>query len=213
MQIIKNTFNTNNDTLQNSPPLQKNTDKKDSVWDMVKFIIFALIIVIPIRMFIAQPFLVKGRSMDPTFHDKDYLIVDELSYILRNPKRGEVIIFRFPGDPKEHFIKRVIGIPGDTIQIINGTVTVITKDGQTLLLDEPYVTHKMDQSLEDIIVPEGNLFVMGDNRSESYDSRMWKFLPIKLATGRALLRLYPFNDIDLKPGEYLIPQLEVINNK
>ncbi len=212
MQIIKNTL-INNDTLQNSPTPQKNQNKKDSVWDMVKFIIFALIIVIPIRMFIAQPFLVKGRSMDPTFHDKDYLIVDELSYILRNPKRGEVIIFRFPGDPKEHFIKRVIGIPGDTIQIINGTVTVITKDGTTLLLDEPYVTHKMDQSLEDIIVPEGNLFVMGDNRSESYDSRMWKFLPIKLATGRALLRLYPFNDIDLKPGEHLIPQLEVINNK
>lgn len=212
MQIIKNTLEKNNSPEENLDQKKPN-NKKDSIWDTVKFIIIALVIVIPIRMFIAQPFLVKGRSMDPTFHDKDYLIVDEISYILRDPKRGEVIIFRFPGDPKEHFIKRVIGIPGDTIQIIDGIVTVITKEGKILTLDEPYVSHKMDQSLEDITVPEGNLFVMGDNRSESYDSRMWKFLPIKLATGRALLRLYPFRDASFTPGEYLIPELEVINNK
>jgi signal peptidase I len=164
--------------------------------------LLAFIIVIPIRMFIAQPFLVNGRSMDPTLKNHDYLIVDELSYHIREPKRGEVIIFRFPGNTKEHFVKRVIGIPGDTIRIIDGTVTVITKDGKTVLLEEPYVKNHSYESLVDIVVPDGQLFVMGDNRSESYDSRMWRFLPRDLATGRALIRLYPFNNIDYLPGQH-----------
>lgn len=164
--------------------------------------LLALVIVLPIRMFVAQPFLVKGRSMDPTFHQTDYLIVDQLSYHLREPKRGEVIIFRFPKNPKEHFVKRVIGLPGDTLQIINGEVTIITKDKETFKLDEPYIKNKSYETLEDILVPEGNLFVMGDNRAESYDSRMWRFLPINMATGRALFRLYPFDKVSYLPGVF-----------
>jgi signal peptidase I len=205
MNIIKNTLN---------KPREDEKDvyqKKESPWDIVKFVILAFIIVIPIRMFIAQPFLVKGRSMDPIFHEKDYLIVDELSYHLRSPKRGEVIVFKFPLNPKEHFVKRVIGLPGDTIQIINGEVTVITKQGKTLKLYEPYVKNHSYESLVDIVVPEDNLFVMGDNRAESYDSRMWKFLPFKMATGRALIRLYPFNQIEILPGQNLFIELEENN--
>ncbi len=175
--------------------------KKESIWDIIKFIFLALIIVIPIRLFIAQPFLVNGRSMDPTLKNHDYLIVDELSYHLREPRRGEVIVFKYPLNKKEHFVKRLIGLPGDTISIINGTVTIKTKEGQTLLLDEPYVVNHSYESLVDIVVPEDQLFVMGDNRAESYDSRMWKFLPRKLATGRALIRLYPFSNIDVLPGQ------------
>ncbi len=205
MNIIKNTFN--NTPEKDQKPEEK---KKESIWDIIKYIILALVIVIPIRAFVAQPFLVKGRSMDPTLHQSDYLIVDELSYHLRSPKRGEVIVFKFPGNPKEHFVKRVIGLPGDTLQIINGEVTVITKDGRTLKLDEPYVKNRSYESLEDIIVPEGSLFVMGDNRAESYDSRNWRFLPIKLTTGRALVRLYPFKKIDMFPGEYKYPELEEV---
>lgn len=204
MKVIKNIFGKEGAQLNGTPT----PEKKESIWDIVKFIALALIIVIPIRMFIAQPFLVKGRSMDPTLHQSDYLIVDELSYHLRTPKRGEVIVFRFPGDPKEHFVKRVIGIPGDTLQIVNGQVTVITKEGKKLELNEPYVVNHSYESLEDIIVPDGNLFVMGDNRAESYDSRMWKFLPIKMATGRALVRLYPFSQIDMLPGLHEFPELE-----
>ncbi len=205
MQTIKNALSKGSSPLPSGAP-----KKKESIWDIVKFVALALVIVIPIRLFIAQPFLVKGRSMDPTFSQSDYLIVDELSYHLRSPKRGEVIIFRFPGDPKEHFIKRVIGLPGDTLQIINGKVTVITKEGKTLTLDEPYIKNHSYESLEDIVVPEDNLFVMGDNRAESYDSRMWRFLPIKLATGRALVRLYPFKEIDFLPGEHLFPELNIV---
>lgn len=202
MKIIKNS--------RSHSHSQTEHEKPESFWDILKFIALALVIVIPIRFFIAQPFLVKGRSMDSTLQERDYLIVDELSYNLRSPKRGEVIIFRFPGNTKEHFVKRVIGIPGDTVRIINGTVTVITPDGTSLLLDEPYVTHHSYESLEDIIVPADNLFVMGDNRRESYDSRMWKFLPMKLATGRAFVRLYPFNKIDYLPGEHLFTELDPV---
>ncbi|OGI77422.1 signal peptidase I [Candidatus Nomurabacteria bacterium RIFCSPHIGHO2_02_FULL_33_12] len=185
--------------------------KKDSIWDIIKFMLLAFIIVIPIRMFIAQPFLVNGRSMDPTLKNHDYLIVDELSYHIREPKRGEVIIFRFPGNTKEHFVKRLIGIPGDTIRIIDGTVTVITKDGKRVLLEEPYVKNHSYESLVDIVVPDGQLFVMGDNRSESYDSRMWRFLPRDLATGRALVRLYPFNNIDYLPGQHIYAEINNTN--
>lgn len=191
--------NTNNEIN----PIPKN--KKESVWDIVKFIVLALIIVIPIRMFVAQPFLVNGRSMDPTLKNHDYLIVDELSYFLREPHRGEVIIFRYPLDHKQHFVKRLIGLPGDTIRIINGTVTIITKEGKTLELEDTYVVNHSYESLVDIVVPEGQLFVMGDNRAESYDSRSWRFLPRELATGRALFRLYPFKNMDYLPGEYIFP--------
>lgn len=201
MNVVRNTLGTHD--AHHRP-----AKKKESLWDIIKFVALALVIVIPIRLFIAQPFLVKGRSMDPTLEQRDYLIVDELSYHLREPKRGEVIIFRYPGNPKEHFVKRVIGIPGDTIQIINGTVTIITKEGKTLLLSEPYVVNHSYESLEDIVVPEDSYFVMGDNRAESFDSRMWHFLPKKLATGRAFLRLFPFNKIDYLPGEHLYPELE-----
>ncbi len=189
--------------------------KKESIWDIIKFILLALVIVIPIRLFVAQPFLVNGRSMDPTLKDRDYLIVDELSYHLREPHRGEVIIFRYPLDTKQHFVKRLIGVPGDTVKIINGSVTVITKEGETIKLDDSYVTNHSYESLVDIVVPEGQLFVMGDNRAESYDSRSWRFLPMKLATGRAIFRLYPFSKISYLPGQYTFtptPKDEIINN-
>ncbi len=191
------------------------TKKKESIWDIIKFILLALVIVIPIRLFVAQPFLVNGRSMDPTLKDRDYLIVDELSYHLREPHRGEVIIFRYPLDTKQHFVKRLIGVPGDTIKIINGSVTIVTKEGETIKLDDSYVTNHSYESLVDIVVPEGQLFVMGDNRAESYDSRSWRFLPINLATGRAIFRLYPFNNISYLPGQYIFtptPKDEIINN-
>jgi signal peptidase I len=195
MSIIKNILKTNA-----KPKTQK---EKESIWDIIKFILLAILIVLPIRMYIAQPFLVKGISMYPTLKEKDYLIVDEISYHLREPKRGEVIVFRFPGNTKEHFVKRVIGLPGDTIRIINGEVTITTSSGSIINLKDEYVTNHSYESLVDIVVPEDQLFVMGDNRRESYDSRHWRFLPRKLATGRALVRLYPFNAIDFLPGESL----------
>ena len=97
-----------------SPVPEKSSFKKsDFIWETVKFAIFALVIVLPIRIYIAQPFIVSGSSMDPTFDNGHYLIVDQLSYRFEKPKRGEVIIFKYPNDPSKFFIKRIIGLPGE----------------------------------------------------------------------------------------------------
>src|SRR3989344_8021493 len=107
--------------------------------EILTFVVLAIIIVVPIRLFIAQPFVVEGESMHPTFESADYLIVDELTYHFSDPKRGDVIIFRYPGDPGVFYIKRIIGLPGETVHITRGQTTITRADGSTLALEEPYV--------------------------------------------------------------------------
>jgi signal peptidase I len=85
-----------------------------NIWEFLKIVIVSLLIILPIRYFIIQPFYVKGASMEPNFHDREYLIIDEISYRFNEPQRGQVIVFRYPNNPQEYFIKRVIGLPGDT---------------------------------------------------------------------------------------------------
>ncbi|MFA5773184.1 MAG: signal peptidase I [Candidatus Paceibacterota bacterium] len=174
----------------------------ESAWDLFKFAIIALIIVIPIRMFIAQPFVVSGESMFPTFHDGEYLIIDELSYIIGNPHRGDVIVFRYPNNPKRFFIKRIIGMPNEEISINNGTVIIINKENPNgFTLKEPYIDEQFNTTTS-YKTGEGEFFVMGDNRNKSSDSRVWGILPRKLMTGRAYLRLLPLKEISYLPGYY-----------
>lgn len=174
----------------------------DDAWDLVKFAIIALIIVIPIRMFVAQPFVVSGESMFPTFHDGEYLIVDELSYITGEPKRGDVIVFRYPGDTKRFFIKRIIGMPKEEIIIDNGKIKIINNENKNgFELEEPYINENFDTSAS-FKTKENEYFVMGDNRNRSSDSRTWGMLPGKLITGRAYIRLLPFKEISYLPGFY-----------
>lgn len=179
----------------------------ENFWDLIKFAVIALIIVIPIRMFVAQPFLVSGESMFPTFHDGEYLIVDELSYIIGQPHRGDVIVFRYPGDTKRFFIKRIIGLPNEEVSIKNGIVTIINQENpKGFILNEPYIDEKFDTT-SNYKTGESEYFVMGDNRNRSSDSRVWgepliTKLTSKLIIGRAYLRLLPLKDISYLPGYF-----------
>ena len=178
-----------------------NKDKNKSIfWELVRYIILALIIVIPFRVFIAQPYVVSGASSIPTFKDGDYLIVEQLSKRFEKKKRKDFFIIRYPRDPSKFFIKRLIGFPGDRIEIKNGIVTIyneVNKDG--LKLDEPYVIYKKDENFSTKL-GEDEYFVMGDNRAGSSDSRVWGTLPKKYIIGRPIIRLLPLNKIDIWPG-------------
>ncbi|OIP66576.1 signal peptidase I [Candidatus Nomurabacteria bacterium CG2_30_43_9] len=168
-----------------------------------RFLLIALVIVVPIRIFIAQPFIVSGASMDPTFKDKQYLIVDELSYHLNDPVRGDVAIFKYPKNPKQYFIKRVIGLPGETVLIDNdGNVLIKDKDGENIIeLEESYVMYEKGGSLERTLLMD-EYFMMGDNRSGSFDSRSWGPVGRDLFVGKAFLRLFPLSSIDILPGQF-----------
>lgn len=174
--------------------------KKETWWDIIRFALITLAVVIPIRMYIAQPFIVSGLSMFPTFNDKEYLIVDEISYRFTPPARGDVIIFRFPEDQSKFFIKRIIGLPGEKVTISEGKV-YITKDGKKTLLDEPYIKEQTTKNSQTELSSD-QYFVMGDNRAVSYDSRYWGPLNVSFIRGRALVRLFPPNKISYQPGEF-----------
>lgn len=171
-------------------------------WDLLKFAIIALAVVIPIRMWIAQPFVVSGESMSPTFDNGQYLIVDEISYILGTAHRGDVVIFRYPGDTKRFFIKRIIGLPNEKITIANGEVTITNQDHPDgFKMTEPYINEKEFAGGE-YTTKADEYFVMGDNRNRSSDSRTWGVLPQKLMIGKAFLRLLPVSTISYLPGNY-----------
>ena len=169
--------------------------------ELLKFAVIALIIVVPIRVFVAKPFLVSGQSMEPTFDNGQYLIVDELTYHFEPPQRGDVIIFRYPKDPSQYYIKRVIGLPGETVQILNGDIYITDTSGTKAKLDEPYVVYQGNGANMTVTLPPGEYFAMGDNRPESSDSRSWGLLPAQNIVGRAFLRLLPIQSLSLFPGE------------
>ncbi len=181
---------------------------ENTLGEIFRFSIIALLIVVPIRMFVAQPFIVSGASMAETFHTGEYLIVDQVTYYLHAPTRGDVVIFRYPRDPSKFFIKRIIGVPGDTVIIEDSTVTIKNAafpEGFTL--DEPYIkSMKAGNPLEETL-GEREYFVMGDNRDESSDSRVWGVLQEERIVGRALVRLFPPQAIDILPGAIEDPLL------
>jgi len=169
--------------------------------EVIKFLILAVIIVVPIRLYVASPFLVSGASMDPTFATGHYLIVDQISYRFSEPKRGEIIIFRYPNDTSKFFIKRIIGLPGETVEIKEGVVTVVAKDGIVAsTLQEPYIEFQKYDTLVTTL-SDTEYFVMGDNRKASSDSRIWGPLDEEFITGRAFIRLFPIIQVDLFPGK------------
>jgi len=163
------------------------------IWEISKIVIIALLIVVPIRYFVFQPFFVRGQSMEPNFYQGDYLIIDELSYQFRAPQRGEVIVFKYPNDPSQRYIKRIIGLPGETVKIQEGKV-FIEQDGEIQALDELAYLSQFSQTLGDVqmTLDKNDYFVLGDNRSVSADSRRWGVLPEENIVGRVFLRAWPF---------------------
>ncbi|MFH1181208.1 MAG: signal peptidase I [bacterium] len=164
------------------------------IWETVKIVIIALLIVVPIRYFVFQPFFVKGQSMEPSFDDGNYLIVDELSYRLRAPERGEVIVFKYPNDPSQKYIKRIIGLPGEIVEIKDRQIMISNGKGEAKILDESNYLPSAAQTFgeEQIILANDQYFVLGDNRLASSDSRSWGSLPREDIIGRVLIRVWPF---------------------
>lgn len=202
MNLFSSPPDTNIPVIPNSDDTNLNQHKEEHpFWEIIRFSLIALIIVVPIRMFVAQPFIVSGASMEETFQSGEYLIVDQLTYHFSAPQRGDIVIFRYPRDPSKFFIKRVIAVPGDTITIQNSTVTISNKENSTgFTLDEPYIK-AMNGNLNLVeTLSEREYFVMGDNRDFSSDSRAWGVLQEERIVGRALIRLFPPQTFEYLPG-------------
>lgn len=162
------------------------------IWETAKIVIIALVIVLPIRYFLFQPFLVKGQSMEPNFENGDYLIVDEISYRLRDPQRGEVVVFKYPNMPSQRYIKRIIGLPGETVEIKDGQVVIFNDEGSRVLDESDYLFSLETPGNTQVALSKDEYFVLGDNRTASSDSRRWGALPREDIIGRAFIRAWPF---------------------
>ena len=168
--------------------------------DLFTLAFLIVVVVIPIRLFIISPFVVDGESMHPTFENLDYLIVDEAIYDFQAPARGDVIVFRYPGNPSIFYIKRIIGLPGETVSITHGAVTITTVKGTSFALNEPYIVNEDATYTKKVTLGTDEYFVMGDNRPNSSDSRVWGPLPRANIIGRVDLRLLPITKAGFFPG-------------
>ncbi len=176
------------------------------VWEIIKVALISAAIIIPIRYFLIQPFFVKGASMEPNFHDKEYLIIDEISYRFTPPERGQVIVFRYPRNPQEYFIKRVIGLPGEEVQIKDGKVIIFNAThAQGFTLDEKYLSANFTTFNQDetkVAVGPGEYYVLGDNRGASKDSRYFGVVNKSFVTGKVLFRGWPLNEVTVFSKSY-----------
>ncbi|MCI5567798.1 MAG: signal peptidase I [Veillonellaceae bacterium] len=164
--------------------------------DWIVSIVIAVALALFIRQFIVELYVVDGPSMRPTLLSEERLVVNKFVYRVRNPERGEIIVFKYPRDTSRDFIKRVIAVPGDTIKIEDGRVYVNRE-----LKDEPYILEKTLSDYPEATVPEGHIFVMGDNRNNSEDSRFADvgFVPYELVKGKAVLVFWPLDNMKTLP--------------
>lgn len=200
--------------IKNSPEEAEYMGVGNFVLEIVKIVLLAFFVIVPIRVFLFQPFFVQGASMEPNFEDGQYLIVNELGYKdttvgvgdsnwmtfkhFKTVNRGMVIVFRYPLDPSKYFIKRVIGLPGEKVEVKNGHVTIFNQqhpDG--MVLDESkYLPSGLTTSGDEVLnLKNDEYFVLGDNRSFSSDSRIWGTVPENLVIGEVLLRAWPVDKL------------------
>ncbi|MHB8831505.1 MAG: signal peptidase I [Patescibacteria group bacterium] len=163
--------------------------------ELVQVVAISLAIIIPVRYFLVQPFYVKGASMEPNFFDHEYLVIDELSYRFHQPQRGDIVVFHYPNDPKNYFIKRVIGLPGETIEIAEGQVKIYNDKypngivlDEHVYLDDIYTAQTRRETLK-----ANEYFVLGDNRPSSLDSRYFGPISDKVIVGRVWVRGWPLD--------------------
>ncbi len=167
------------------------------IWELAKIVIISLAIIIPIRYYLIQPFFVQGASMQPNFNDGQYLVIDEISYRFNDPERGEVIIFKYPKDPNQYYIKRIIGLPDEIVEIKDGQVVIYNQErAKGMVLDESAYLAERVRTAGEVYLKLGpdEYFVLGDNRQASSDSRAWGGLESDLIIGRVWIRAWPFNE-------------------
>jgi signal peptidase I len=162
------------------------------IWEIVKIVGIALIIVIPIRLFVFQPFSVRGASMEPNYHDFDYLIVEEITYNFSEPNRGDVVVFFSPEDPTIRLIKRMIALPGESVKVSAGKVWIKREGEDYKILDESGYLPEDEKTLGSVEfnLEEDQFFVLGDNRQVSHDSRGFGILPEDNIIGRMAFRIW-----------------------
>lgn len=157
--------------------------------ELLKVVVISLIIIIPVRYFVLQPFFVQGASMEPNFYDHEYLVIDEISYRFKEPQRGEIVVFRYPNDPRQYFIKRIVGLPNETLEIKDNAVFI-----NSLRLDESSYLGAGTNTFGNLYIKLGpdQYFLLGDNRNFSLDSRSFGPVDRRLMVGRAWFRGWPF---------------------
>lgn len=196
------------DTSAETCPITEPPEKKESWLDIVRFALITAAIVLPIRFLIIQPFMVSGPSMDPTFKNNDYLLVDEISYRFEKPKRGEVVIFK-RAEEKKYLIKRIIGLPNETVELSGANITIKnTEHPEGFVLDQSFIENTQSEPTKVLTLNDSQYFVLGDNRPVSLDSRGWGALDKNEIVGRPLIRLFPFNALGFFPGD----ESKVISN-
>ncbi len=184
---------------------------KSSLWstvvDVIETIVVAAAIFVVVYLFLLQPHQVKGASMEPNFHDGEYILTDKISYRFSEPKRGDVVVFKAPTNPDVDFIKRIVALPGERLKINNNTIVIFNDEHpKGFTLSEPYEvmepiaggSHIKEGRV--VEVPAENYFVFGDNRTHSFDSREWGPLPKKSIVGKAWLRYWPVSRISIIRG-------------
>ncbi|NQT49803.1 signal peptidase I [Candidatus Kuenenbacteria bacterium] len=183
---------TDKDFLDNLTPTQK---VLQFFWDLLKVVCISLAIIIPVRYFLIQPFYVKGASMEPSFYDHEYLIINEINYRFSEPDRGDIIVFKYPKDPSQFFIKRIIGLPGEKIEITGGQIYIYPKGENTkfLLEESGYLDEDVKTSnSKSWKLGANEFYVMGDNRDYSLDSRSFGPVYRELIVGKVWFRGWPF---------------------
>jgi len=194
---------------QENPKEEPRIDRQEIsafFWEVIKMVVISLAIIVPVRYYLVQPFFVRGASMELSFDNGDYVLIDEITFKFRQPQRGEVIVFRAPKDKTQFYIKRIIGLPGEIIRIKDGRVIIFNAENPEgfILNESEYLNEEVvtDGDLETNIDPN-EYFVLGDNREYSSDSRIWGMVNENLISGKVFFRAWPFDKINkFQPIEY-----------